>query len=137
MRHFGLIMRIGIGTTLSRTEVMYFPPAHGAFLIGFTPRFVPQAVIATLKAMWCGIKRSALFTRAGGLVPSAQASRIMDLPRPGLEMNSGLNIRNADMDPLSALYAFCAMKELKYLGSIVDSLLTSDAVVYKRIKAAT
>ncbi len=83
MRRFGLMMHIGVNTTLSKTEAIYFPPPRVDYSNADTSRF---------------------------------------------------DIRNAD----SSTVGFVDFtKEFKYLGSIIDSLLTSDADVDMRIKAAT
>ncbi len=84
LRCFGLMMHIGIGTTLSEIEAMYFPP------------------------------------------PRVNCSNAAE--------TSHFDVRNADG---SAVGFVEFTKEFKYLGSIIDSSLTSDADVDKRIKAAT
>ena len=76
-------MHIGVDTTLSKTEAMYFPP--------------PRVDYST-----------------------ADTSR--------------LDIRNADGSTVGFVDF---TKEFKYLGSIIDSSLTSDADVNMRIKTAT
>ncbi len=75
-------MHIGVDTTLSKTEAMYFPPPRVDYSIADTSR---------------------------------------------------LDIRDAD-GPTVGFVDFT--KEFKYLGSIIDSSLTSDADVDMRIKAA-
>ena len=77
------MMHIGVDTTLSKTEAMYFPPPRADYSNADTSRF---------------------------------------------------DTRNAD-GFTTGFVDFT--KEFKYLGSIIDSSLTSDADVDMRIKAAT
>ena len=83
LRRFGLMMHIGVDTTLSKIEAMYFPP--------------PRVDYSTADT-------------------------------------SHLDIRNADGSTVGFVDF---TKEFKYLGSIIDSSLTSDADVNMRIKSAT
>jgi hypothetical protein len=83
LRRFGLMMHIGVDTTLSKTESMYFPPPRVDYSNADTSRF---------------------------------------------------DIRNSDGSTVGFVDF---TKEFKYLGTIVDSSLTSDADVDTRIKAAT
>ena len=84
LRRIGLMMHIGVDTTLSKTEAMYFPP------------------------------------------PRVNCSNAAE--------TSHFDVRNADG---SAVGFVEFTKEFKYLGSIIDSSLTSDADVNMRIKSAT
>jgi hypothetical protein len=98
LRRFGLMMHIGVDTTLSKTEAMYFHLREWIILL------------PTRLALVC--------------VRDASSRSI-----PWI-----IDIRNADGSTVGFVDF---TEEFKYLGSIIDSSLTSDADFNMRIKSAT